>query len=145
MKKGFRKTGKARVSSNSSFLLLKLWGCPTTESASLIMRGALVWIFGRHPVLCWYKPFSATTDSWCSCVVSEMYSDVVGGDVSVPHPLLLLRKVYVGPLPFSAPFAMNIATSALGVSLEWLEDTTWQGTYLSQATKPQAHLYVCIY
>jgi len=78
-------------------------------------------------------------------VVSEMYSDVVGGGVSVAHPLRLLREVYVGPLPLSAPFAMNIATSALGVSLEWLEDTTWQRTYLSQATKPQAHLYVCLY
>jgi hypothetical protein len=78
-------------------------------------------------------------------VVSEMYSDVVGGGVCVPHPLLLLRKVYVGPLPLSAPFAMNMATSALAVSLEWLEDTTWQGTYLSQATKPQTHLFVCLY
>jgi hypothetical protein len=127
------------------FLLLNLWGCTTTELASVIMRGALVWVSGRPPVLCCYKPCSATADSWCSCVISEMYSDVVGGCVSVPRPLLLLRKVYVGPLPLSAPFAMNIATSALGVSLEWLEDTTWQSTYLSQATKPQAHIYVCLY
>jgi hypothetical protein len=122
-----------------------LWECPTTELTPLNIRGALVCKFGRLPALCWYKPCSDTVDSWCSCVVSEMYSDVVGGSVSVSHPLPLQRKVYVGPLPLSAPFAMNMATSDLAVSLEWLEDATWQGTYLSQTTKPQAHLYVCSY
>jgi len=86
MKRSFRKTSKARFSSNVSFFIVEVVGISDYWVGFLIMRGALVWIFGRPPVLSWYRPYSVTADSSYSCVVSEMYSDIVGGGVSIPHP-----------------------------------------------------------
>ena len=77
-----------------------------------------------------------------------MYSDSVGGGVSAPH-LLLLRKVYVGPFLFPVhspwtwrlhlwPISWNRLKTRHGKVL------THKSTYLAQATKAKAQLYIDI-
>ena len=123
MKRDLGKRVKQGVSQIYPFLLLKLWGVLAISLASLLMRGTLVWILAMSPILCGYKPCSATADSgflvwsrdvfrfcrWrCECSAP-------------PSP----TKSICGSLPLSGSFAMDMATSSLADKLEQIEDTTW--------------------